>query len=160
MTKINVGDLIKHLLFQNETFIVTDVEDHSVKKDGSKLLYQVMELYPVKKISRVRFFKDDKYIDSVGKKGDTNYSIVMTLVNLERKKLGLYDKPEYEKLVALRTNKKKIEEPLDIVNYSKLYSVDECLDALNDLKELHKHFGDEAYLQLREVVMKRLKEFV
>lgn len=47
---------------------------------------------------------------------------------------------------------------MDVIKYNQLDSTDECLDALNDLKDLHNAFGDEAYEQLREVVMKRLKE--
>lgn len=47
---------------------------------------------------------------------------------------------------------------MDVIKYNEMDTTDECLDALNDLKDLHNAFGDEAYEQLREVVMKRLKE--
>lgn len=48
----------------------------------------------------------------------------------------------------------------DVIRYDKLENVDQCLDALNDLSLLHDHFGDESYLQLREVVQERLKELI
>ncbi|MGV4321341.1 hypothetical protein [Bacillus mojavensis] len=48
----------------------------------------------------------------------------------------------------------------DVIRYDKLENVDQCLDALNDLSLLHDHFGDESYLQLREVVRNRLKELI
>jgi hypothetical protein len=44
----------------------------------------------------------------------------------------------------------------DIIRYDTLDSIDKCLDTINDLTILHKMFGDESYLQLKELVTERL----
>ncbi|PAE04169.1 hypothetical protein CHI13_09630, partial [Bacillus paralicheniformis] len=46
----------------------------------------------------------------------------------------------------------------DVVRYDLIESIDECLDAINDLKNLHKTYKDEAYLQLIEVVERRIND--
>lgn len=48
----------------------------------------------------------------------------------------------------------------DIIKYSSLQTIDECLDALNDLDILHKMFKGKMYLNNRNKVLERLKMLV
>jgi hypothetical protein len=160
------GDIVKYKFSQRgvEYFIVTDVYDFSEKGDKSDLHYEIMQIYPIAKTSITLDVEGDKLeikASGMAKEAEGIIDFVME----ERKKRGWTEVPDFT--IALYENAKaktegnevtKVKQPnTDIINYDKLESVDECLDALNDLDALYKLFGDEAYLQLRDVVLKRLK---
>lgn len=62
---------------------------------------------------------------------------------------------ELEKILSI-----EIESFSDYINYSSLQTTDECLDAMNDLTDLHNSFKDERYLEDREKVIDRLETLV
>jgi hypothetical protein len=161
MSEFQIGDMIGHLLFENQTFMITDFEDFSKNRDGSDILYEVMDIFPITKNSKIRFF-DSKFMEVKARKGNVNYDVSLKYLYQEREKLGFVGEPEYIKVInqneLMAKEKDKIKEPTDIIEYNKIETVDECLDAMNDLTRLHEMFGDDTYLKLRKTTVRRLKK--
>jgi hypothetical protein len=158
------GDIVKIKFTKNglEYFIVTDVYDFSEKQDGSDLNYEVMQIYPIA-IESLMLNVDGSKLELHAKGNEKDGEMVIDFVMKERAKRGWIGVPDFQAVIYHNLKSdgvKKVYQPnLDIINYDKLETIDECLDAINDLNILHKFFGDEAYLQLREVVLKRLEVF-
>jgi len=160
----NVGDIVKKVkAYGMEYHIVIDLERVA---DG--FVYEIMQMYPVARESRRQFLEDDELM-LVSEVNDINYSTIIGIIEDKRADKGYEERADYwdyiEVTKALEKYRKydrpvqlNLPEKHDIIEYHKLESRDMCLDALNDLDTLHKMFGDEAYLQLKEVVTKRLEE--
>lgn len=161
MNKFQIGDMIGHLLFENQTFMITDFDDFSKNRDGSDILYEAMDIFPITKNSKIRFF-EPKHLVVKARKGNVNYDVSLKYLYQEREKLGYVGEPEYIRVIRqneeMVEEKNKTEEPTDIIEYNKIETVDECLDAMNDLTRLHEMFGDDAYLKLRKTTIRRLKK--
>lgn len=161
-----------------------DVNKFSFQVDDENTRYTAMQIYPVEKEEHMLFRYNTTQFDLVALVGQEQHEVIIDLVKRERKRQGKTNTPFYEEVIRKRVNgeafdklvsntpyttwttpsdkkkgkKKKVEVSPDIIQYDKLATVDECLDAMNDLTNLHKTFGDESYLQLREVVVGRLKD--
>lgn len=184
--RYGIGDIVKLNDSKNsmEYFIVVDVflefvdgaSPFSLKVDDELTRYTVMQMYPVTKEKNMLLrFTADKF-ETVAFIGQQQHEKIVELINRERFRRGQVGAPFYEEVIQKRLRndnfdafvsnttknqkgkKKKIKITDDIIQYNKLDTVDECLDAMNDLSNLHKTFGDESYLQLREVVVGRLKD--
>lgn len=171
-----------------EYFIVVDVflqfnktKEFSFEVDASETKYTGIQIYPVEKEGQILRFRND-IVEPVAFIDEAQHAKIMEIVNAERKRLGLKWKAEYMETIEQKINSgmavewtggkkkvevkpkkkrgrpKKLKDKDDVIEYHKLSTIDDCLDALNDLSNLHKMFGDEAYIQLREVVTNRLKE--
>lgn len=161
------GDIVKLKFGLNgiEYFIVTDALDFSKDQDGSDMQYEIMRIFPAMKASMIANV-DEKKIEIVAKDGTKDSRLILDFVMRKRYERGWHDTPDFD--IALRQNRKaengegkaKHKDKDDVVRYDKLGSVDQCLDAMNDLQRLYNVFGDEAYLQLREVVQNRLKDLI
>ncbi|AKQ08500.1 hypothetical protein PQE66_gp185 [Bacillus phage PBC2] len=149
---MKIGSIVKLKGFDElEYYIVTEVERFSTGD-----LYGVKQMYPVYADSPDALFGESDLV-LLANPYDFDYKTILEIVKNQRDRAGLFTAPDY--LDAIETNYKKIfKEIHDIINYHQIETVDKCLDALNDLDTLHKMFGDEAYLQLKEVVQKRLEE--
>jgi hypothetical protein len=177
----NIGDIVTYKVSNgtSEYYIITDMEDYSFETSDGEWLkdidYQIAMIYPV--LRKTKFaVVDEEVIRLVAREEDQQYSLIFELVNRERDKRQWFGKPDY--MVFVETNKvanqkkkdgslvatkygwKEKVKDLDVIKYHELKTVNECLDAMNDLTALHKNFGDEAYLQLKEFVMTRLRELV
>lgn len=158
----------------------------SLHVDDENTRYTAMQIYPVEKEEHMLFRYTTPRFETVALVGQKQHEKIIELVKRERERQGKHNVPFYEEVIKKRINgdnfdkliastpyttwttpkdtkkkkgkKKKIEINADIIQYDKLDTVDECLDAMNDLAELHKQFGDESYLQLREVVIGRLRD--
>lgn len=158
------GDIVKQRFAKSvEYFIVTDMADFSQNGDGSEMVYEVMRIYPITLTSKIANF-DEKQLELIGKGNEKQGRMMLDYVIKERLKRGWRDEPDF--LIAmsqnLKANKlnKAIPPKLDEIRYDKLPNIDSCLDAMNDLERLYELFGDEAFLQLREVVKSRLKQLI
>lgn len=158
----NYGDIVKPKFNAGgiEYYIVIDVNDFSREGDGSEMAYDIMRIYPVQKTSFLTS-SVERRLERIASAGTKEAKMMVDYVYEHRHKRGWTDKPDFE--IALDGNKKFAEDlkeahRLDIIRYDKILDIDGCLDAMNDLKRLHKMFGDEAYLQLREFAEKRLIE--
>lgn len=159
----NLGDIVKPKFIGGlEYFIVTDLEDFSKNQDGSEMMYDIMKIFPIANDSYPISHWLEGNLDMIAKGGEKEGKMVLDFVKKERHKRGLMDKPQYIKLIevnsigSIAVPKK---EP-DDVRYDKLDSIDQCLDAMNDLKLLHSMFGDDAFLQLQEVAQKRIVDLI
>lgn len=161
---LDFGDVVKTKFFENgvEYFIITDIEDFSSDRDDEEYVYEVMKIFPVQEKSDTLYLTK-KELSLIGKGNDSEGRTILHFVNKERNKAGLKQQPDYmqailenSKATQLVRIKKKQDD--DTIRYDKLKTVDDCLDAMNDLDELHKNFGDYAYLQLKDVVVERLKK--
>ncbi|QOV08269.1 hypothetical protein Kirov_70 [Bacillus phage Kirov] len=160
----NVGDIVKKTGAHGmEYHIVIDLE-----RVDKTYWYEIMQMYPVASTSRRQFLPDHDLM-LVAEVGDINYATIIGIIEDKRDDKGFEGRADYwdyiEVTKALEKYRKYDVKPElslpvkdDIIEYHKLESRDMCLDALNDLDALHKMFGDEAYLQLKEVVIKRLDE--
>lgn len=161
------GDIVKPKfgLGGVEYYIITDVNDFSQDNDGSDMNYELMRIFPISKASKVDNL-DDKRIEIIAKGDTKDARLILDFVMKKRIEKGWRDTPDFETVLFHNMKLVKGEREMnfpkidDVVRYDKLGSIDECLDAMNDLKTLHNVFGDEAYLQLREVVQNRLKDLV
>ncbi|MDS7057071.1 hypothetical protein NXG04_07215 [Klebsiella pneumoniae] len=171
-----------------EYFIIVDVflqfektTEFSFKIDASETKYTGIQIYPVELEGQVLRFTNDM-VESVARIDEAQHAKIMEIINIERVRRGIKWEADYmktikqkidsglalewtggQKKVEVKPKKKrgrpkKLKDKDDVIEYHKLPTIDDCLDALNDLSDLHKAFGDEAYLQLKEVVTKRLKE--
>ncbi|MFS0905831.1 hypothetical protein AB3N02_22670 [Priestia aryabhattai] len=181
MSAYNIGDIVTYKVSSGtiEYYIITDMEDYSFETADGEFIkdidYQIAMIYPVHRKTKFAVV-DEEVIKLVAKETDQQYSLIFDLINKERDKRMWLGKPDY--MVFVETNKvanqkkqdgslvatkygwKEKEKDLDVIKYHELKTVDDCLDAMNDLTALHKNFGDEAYIQLKEFVMIRLKELV
>lgn len=183
--RYGMGDIVKFKDSGNkmEYFIVVDVflefTDDNVtpfKVDEENTRYTLVQMYPIEREERSLLRFTAERFETVALIGQEQHSKIIELINIERFRKGKTGAPFYEKVIQKRLRsdnfdnfvsnttkpkkgkKKKIKITDDVIQYDKLATVDECLDAMNDLSELHKQFGDESYLQLREVVVGRLKD--
>lgn len=58
--------------------------------------------------------------------------------------------------IQFLTNKNDLISNSSYIDYNQLETIDDCLDAMNDLKELYNLFNDDKYLKIRENVVGRL----
>lgn len=177
---MEIGDLVYHVddKLMKKVFMVVDVEDFDGEKD-----LEIAQVHPVRGENKYPTVNGDEY-RLYAKKGSSQYNLFMDVVKKERKLKGYSEKADYEKMVDINTqfyddfnkvNNGESDPVVDAFNalanamndafssaidYSMLKTSDDCLDAINDLKDLHKNFGDNEYLEQIEAVKERLKELV
>ena len=171
MGKFKIGDIVKPRHTKETVYyIVIDVADFTQQGGKPDVDYETMLIFPVEsRISNVDIFTEDSLMP-VSRTNEKKYKTILDFVRKEREKKGWFEEPDYIKAIKDNRNaiqlvtkqEKKVVAVIpprhDIVYYNKIDNVDECLDALNDLDTLHKLFGDEAYLQLKDMVRKRIQE--
>lgn len=160
------GDIVKPIMVHNnfEYYIVTDCQKFFNGKTGKKdCKYQLMQIYPVKKLSKILYLThiDLRFVGNATSGGGKH---ILDLVEKERKIMGFVDKPDYQKAIEVNvySNPEELVEYIDesIPRYDLIRTIEEGVDALWDLNRFHEVFGDDSYLQLKEVVLKRMNEIV
>lgn len=171
--KINLGDVVKLVdsTEESELYIVTDLADFSYMDMNDvykeEIEYEIMKIYPIdsKSDNSFKSFKHQNDLELVGKKYSSKVKLLLNFVLKERNKLGLFEEPPY--LLALKglndNGVKKM--PMstfdtDVVRYDLLENVNDCLNAIEALTWLNDYFGDEAYLQLRELAENRTMKLI
>ncbi|MEE5181057.1 hypothetical protein JDW21_19530 [Bacillus subtilis] len=151
--KFELGDLVIKNKNEDNAYVVVFVDKNRK--------YQIMQVMPLIRVSMIETVSENE-IKLSAKEGSLCYELVMALIMREREKRGWTEKPDFLFEIEFNKNPRtsNINNDLSVVRYDRIGNIDECLDALNDLRLLHKRFGDEVYLQLYEVVEKRLKELV
>ncbi|UUV45958.1 hypothetical protein [Bacillus phage vB_BanS-Thrax1] len=148
---VKIKDIVKLKDDKLEYYIVTEVERFPTGD-----LYGIKQMYPVYSESPEALISEYDLV-LLANPNDIDYKTILEIVKNQRDRAGEFTAPDY--LDVIDANYKKIfKEIYDVIEYHRIESVDKCLDALNDLDTLYKMFGDEAYLQLKEVVQKRLEE--
>lgn len=164
--RLDFGDIVKPRFFGNgvEYYIVTDIDDYTLETCEEKITYELMKIYPVQEKSETSY-KTVRDVSLIGNMNKSQGKTVMQFVSKERNKFGIKKHPDY--LSAISENIKNTElvrvkktdmDDKSFVRYDKIKDIDSCLDALNDLDRFYSIFGDEAYLQLKDIVFKRMKE--
>jgi hypothetical protein len=164
--KFNIGDIIK-LDGDSSMYIISDIMDFSRTVNGKFIKDIECELMKILPVSRRSFIHSvsAKKCDLQAKIGSKEHKSILEFVKKEREAKEWFESPDFAHQVAnalkaeeLRKNNSKIVgEEDDVIRYDKIKDIDTCLDALNDLNLLFKMFGDESYIQLKEVVHMRLK---
>lgn len=170
MQKYNILDIVKTKDNGNILYLVTDVQDFTKPVNtGQKPIldidYELMQIYPVRTSPRYLIMGQDD-IDLHVKDGSKGFNVLMEMIQKERERAGLFGTPDFLNIAK----KNKLAERnhaimkdnvnnknTDIVRYDLLETIDDCLDALNDLGTLYFQFEDIAYLQLKEIVYERIK---
>lgn len=160
------GDIVKPISIDAnfEYHIVTDVEEYrnpATKKISSR--YQIMQMYPVKKLSKLSFY-DNMDLFLVSEAGTHKSTHIMEMIRKERIIKGFEGKADYFRAIEESIHRKDstftpfVDE--SVARYDLIRSIDEGVDALWDLNNFYLVFGDDSYLQLKEIVLKRMDEIV
>lgn len=168
MQKFYIGDIVKFSTVvtgkvDNTLYIVTDVADFSTEKIVD-IDYELAQIFPINIVTKYSTVGQDELFLHAGRLSKDRNGII-DFVMQERKMRGIYNTPDYivnigKNIVEENKRKKETERDTVVVRYDLMTTINECLDAYNDLSELHRTFGDESYLQLRDEVEKRLKELI
>lgn len=168
MQKFNIKDIVTMKDVNQILYMVVDYADFTeLAPNGKPIIdidYELIQIYPVKKMPQYTIVGQNEIVLKESE-GSKNHKLLLTFIQKDREKRGWFGVPDF--ITISDNNLKSIQKgkvnevqnsskKLDTIRYDILNSVDKCLDALNDLDILHKMFGDEAYLQLKEVVIKRL----
>ncbi|MFQ3543675.1 hypothetical protein Q7A53_06285 [Halobacillus rhizosphaerae] len=175
MQEFFIGDFVK-LKNSNEVayFIVVDYADFSYNQNGvtvSSFDYDIMQVFPTVRTPQSEAVMESELEIAIGLE-TKEYDYILKFITKERYRNNWLEEAnffteikknsqaiaEYEEKLKRGENPKKPTKPQDVIYYNKLETIDECLDTLNDLSRLHKLFGDEAYLTLREVVKERIEK--
>lgn len=173
MQEFNIGDIVRLKDNDSILFMVVDVADFTEpSKHGEKPVIDIdcelMQVYPILKNAKYTTVSQND-IDSHARRESKDSEILLRLIQKDRERNGWYGVPDFievanNNMKAIhksnqKTNVKQVKMPmkrLDVVRYDLIDNVDECLDAINDLNLLYEMFGDESYLQLKELVVSRL----
>lgn len=155
--EFNIGDIVKVADQEKSLYIITDVLEYEIG-DSVDYDYELILIYPQRNTSFITLEQDRIKIHA--KKTDVNNGLILEYLRKERNKKGLLGKPEYLEIIEENSKDKIFKTPLDTVRYDNLETIDKCLEAIRDLGILYEMFGDEAYLQLKEVVGKRIIELM
>lgn len=156
---------------------------HRIKfGDTEETGYKLLKVYPAS--DEIEFVTvAEREVSIIAREGKYEYKIIMSFLNEEYRRIGFPSFLHFFKKAmstqyintkikaknrgigkrknstrAKNNNNSFPQQMLDAIYYNEIETVDECLDALNDLNVLHEMFGDEAYQQLKELVLKRLEE--
>lgn len=175
MQEFNIGDVVRLKDNDEILFMVVDIADFTEpSKHGEKPVVDIdcelMQIYPIMKNSKYMTLSQNDIVIHA-RKNSRDSEVLMKLIQKDRERNGWYGVPDFiqiankniESIARVMTKPdvsiKTVQVPtkrLDVIRYDLIDNVDECLDAINDLNTLHKMFGDEAYLQLKEMVVSRL----
>ena len=156
---VDVGDVLKH---DDTYYLVDEIISDFVENTRTYCLIQIYPLFSLSTSLNIfenelknfkivfKSSKDDDFTDAYFK-----YALKAIFDDIKNEVEEMSEQNR-----AAKKNNRFLKTQYDVVYYDKIPEIDECLDAINDLKLLHQMFGDEAYLQLIEVVEKRLKELV
>lgn len=149
MENIGIRDIVYKRNIPQKLFMVVDYTVF-----GNEVEYELMQVYPVMENSDFDFAYRNEIVVKC-KDGTNESDILHKLIKAERTKKGYVGLPDFVK-VAIDTTSALFNN--DYVEYTRYKKIDECLDALNDLKMLHDEFGDKEYLDSMEIVKKRMRE--
>lgn len=155
--EFNIGDIVKIKDQDKNLYIITDVLEYDIG-DSVDYDYEMILIYPQRSTSFITLEQDKIKIHA--RKTDVNNGAILEFLRKERQQKGVFDKPEYLTIVEENSKENIFRTPLDTIKYDQLETVDKCLEAIRDLGILYEMFGDESYLQIKEVVGKRIVELM
>lgn len=162
MYKFSIGDIVKFRdssKSQTKYLLVAGIEDMSTPSTH-EVYYEVSLVYPIAE-SIKKLTVSEEGLEIVAVYHEEECKMIKDFIKSERLKRGYNNDDIYLSPPKTKKEKPKLKtHKEDVVYYNEIDNVDECLDAINDLTILHKLFGDESYLQLKEFVENRLKEIV
>jgi len=154
-SNIGKGDIIgKKFGETKEWYIVTDVNDYSVRNTNGTYIedinYEVMMVFPIRKKIKISSLNDRDVI-LYRKSGTARYNEFLYHINKKRELRGFKGEADYMMFVDYSPS---------MVFYDRLKTIDECLDAMNDLKWMGELLGGEDYEINRGIVIDRLRELM
>lgn len=167
-----IGDIVKKcdkygkIPFKLAYFMVVDIMDFSDEDDKGNIIedivYEVNKIYPNDETEQEILTEQDILLTANYKTKE--WMVIINFVKDEIKKheknTNSFQNNQTKRKESPTITKDKLhaikEKSKDIIEYNKIHTVDECLDAINDLTNLYKSFNDITYLQLVEDVVKRL----
>lgn len=170
--KFKIGDIVKLKTDERIVYMITDSLDLSECGKEPNIEYEVAVILPIVK-ETLTYVYNEKELNCVAKVEERReYKAVVDYVKRERSKVGLFGEPDYVRYAETNkhtsaTEDLTVEKPKKVkskttknVNYSSLETIDECLDAINDLNLLYKTFKNKSYLKYKEAVEERLRELI
>lgn len=158
------GDVVKTYAVEREFeyYLITDCESFfNIVTQKKDYRYQIMQIYPAKLQSRVSFHKHIE-LKLVHRAESSEAKYLMEMVKKERLARGFHEKPDFQKAIEvnIHSSDKEFTDFTDesIPRYDLIKTLDEGVDALWDLNRFYEVFGDDSYLQLKEIVIKRMTE--
>jgi len=163
--KFRIGDIVA-IGSGEAIFIVADISEWYLKNDV-EYEYELIQIYPITKDT---VYKSSYHNNMLlkAKRFSLQNTNTLAYIQKEREFKGMIGKPDYMTICEenMKYEKEKIvdkafnQKPVKTILYSHIETVDKCLDAMNDLKEMHDLWKDERYLEDRQIVLKRLEELV
>lgn len=157
MRVFEIGDAvnIEEPMGMDIVYMIVDVTNFGdiLKDTTAGIEYELMQVYPVEENASYRV-ADSSEVLLHSRRDTLEYNMLFRLINRERANKGYTGVPDYLRIVheSLSSQAK------DIIDYTDFNTIDDCLDAVNDLKALHKMFGDKEYLNHIDTVIKRMRE--
>lgn len=167
---VMLGDTVAFKDFEGkrEYYLVFNIElddgGSYARIDSIQLFPFTEELVEVDILEKARE-ESEKDVVIVFNAYDEDGANIINSLNERRSQNGYVELPPIDDLRnmkqrrRIRTKQKEekvLKQKQDIIAYEDIFNVDECLDAMNSLSELHKAFGDEEYLEQKEKVKERL----
>lgn len=164
MGKPNIGDIVKINGDDKSIFIVVNtVQLETSLYDGIDICeYEIIKIYPIDKISKYMTVSQGG-LTLHAKKNDKDHALILKFIQKDRERNGIYGVPEFVQVLNQNININADNEGVkisvirhDIIRYDLIKTVDECLDAINDLNMLYEMFDDDYFLTAKKQVYKRI----
>ncbi len=177
MRQFEVGDIVKFKGSEiADYYMITEESTFEDSEGYVETTFIIAQVYPVEKISIESLVEDDE-VEIVAYNGSKDHELMLKFIMQERRNNSWFEEPHFMRTLNKKNGEETVIKALtktndnDLINadefsakivvrYDQIETIDKCLDAINDLKSLHDFHGDAAYLQLIEVVEKRIIELM
>ena len=150
--KFQVGDLVSDVDGNAVFVIVGRIRKSRTNRDKETFydVYQVVQIYSLDEEEMFegdlqRFEIKDEYLELRACRDTKEHDSETEDINAYREDLG-YEVVEIKSLLT------------EYIDYESFKTIDECLDAMNDLDILYSTFGDKEYIDKKNKIMNYLTE--
>jgi hypothetical protein len=136
-------------------------------EEGFDFDCELIQIYPITK--KEYFVAIDSSLLTLQEKWNSvGFKALMKIIEEERNRRGMFGQPEYLEYIRISRLENKLDNIIssmnalelrgnDVIEYDSFETIDECLDAINDLNILIEEFGDETYIGNKELTIETLK---
>lgn len=181
--RYRIKDIVKVNNIEGVYYIITNFVSFTNIEGIKGINYRLVKIHPISSVVE-SIIVNEEDVSIVASRGTHQYSMIIDILNERYNRIGCEsfsyfmskamlpsnDNKDVAKGETVTKRRDKIktknndiyipEQIQDAIYYHEINNIDECLDAMNDLKALYETFGDEAYLQLLELVMNRFKKLI
>lgn len=164
MREFKIGDIVRIAEDESTLYVVLDSADFT-NSNAVDIDYEIIQILPIRMISN-RVTINQQHLSIYAKYGSRNNESLHRFIKNSRESMGLFGVPDFA--VALLSNLKAERENADRnriytpnekeVEFDLQATRDQYLDEMNYLEMFHNVFGDERYIEEREIVIEKLKQ--